>query len=155
MLPQGVFTNDIMKKSKKRIIILMIILIPVIILAIPFIIGGISIKEFPLWAIIGIPILLLASPFIFLLAQRRTERTIYDAPLQKQKKRFLTVWGIYIIFLTILLIVLYYVHYSSFVGILCGQSVCFVLLFFINFRLFFPKEKKQKLTNDNNQEEKE
>ena len=134
-----------MKKLQKLGIILMIIIIPIIIIAVSLIVGGISIKDIPLLAIIGVSALILISPFTFLLAQRSAQRT-YNATLQKQKKRLLTMFGIYIFFSAILLIVvLYYVSYQYFWVVFLAQILPPIFfMFFGNFRFFFPKEKKQK-----------
>ncbi|MCL2435173.1 MAG: hypothetical protein FWD09_03400 [Lentimicrobiaceae bacterium] len=129
-----------MKKSQKWILISMVI-IPAIILAIT-IPKDISIKEFPLWAIIGIPILILLTPFSFLLGQRFAQRAVYDTPLQKQKKNILTIWGIYTIFIAIILIILYYVRYQSFWTTLLILLVPWFFMIFGNFRILFPKKKE-------------
>jgi hypothetical protein len=137
-----------MKKTQTRLLIL-ISIVPAIILLFFLIISGVSIKDFPLWAIIVIPTLILVTPFMFLLAQCFAQRAIYDAPLQKKKKRILIVWGVYAIFTTIVLIILYHVRYQSFwITFLQLFPVSFFILFG-NFRLFFPK--KEKSTENDNQ----
>jgi len=136
-----------MKKSQKWLLLSMVI-IPAIILAVPFIIDNdMSIKEFPWWAII-IPVLILVSPFTFILAQR-SGQAMYDAHLQKQKKRFLTAFGIYIIFLIIILIILYFYSYQFFLPFLLIQTAFLLSVFFMRIRLFFPK--KQESTEADNQ----
>jgi hypothetical protein len=136
-----------MKKTQKWIALLMLI-VPITILTFFITISDISIKEFPLWAIIGIPTLILVSPFTFLFAQR-SGQSMYNASLQKQKKRFLTVWGIYIIFLVILLIVLYFLNYQFFLAFLFIQTAFLLSVLFMKFRLFFTKNYES--TEDDNQ----
>jgi len=129
-----------MKKSQSWLFIL-IVAIPVIILAFFFLLSGISIKELPWWTII-IPILILISPFLFLFAHR-TARAKYNTSLQ-QKKRFLTVWGGYIIFFVILLVICYYSNYD-FVWVMLFTQIGFLLfVFLLKFRLFFPKKSNEK-----------
>ena len=141
-----------MKKSKKWILILMIIIPQIIILTVLLLIGGISIKEFPLWIVIVVPMFILVSPFTFFFAQRHV---MYDVPLQKQKKRLLTTFSVCIILFVIILITCYYVNYDFFWVILFIQILpAMLFMFFGNFRLF-SKSKKQKLTDDNKLTEKE
>ncbi|MDR2979402.1 MAG: hypothetical protein LBV02_03020 [Bacteroidales bacterium] len=130
-----------MKKSQKWIMILMIA-VPVIIITVSLIVSGISLKDFPVWAIITVSTVILVSPFTFFLTQRSAQWGISDASLKRQKKRFLTVWGAYIIFLAIILVVIYYFNYQFFQPFLFIQTAFLLSLFFMNFRLFFPKKKE-------------
>ena len=139
-----------MNKIQKWIVSLMLI-VPITILAF-IIISDINIKDFPMWAIIGIPILILVLPFIFLLTQRSGQE-IYKVSLQKQKKRFLTTWGIYIIFLVICLVILYFLNNQFFLPFLFIQIAFLLSVFFMRFRLFFPSKKK--MSEDANQNEQE
>jgi len=131
-----------MKKSQKWIPISTVV-IPVIIIALIFILGDISIKEFPLWAIIVIPVLILITPFVFLLAQRLAQRIIYDADLslQKKKKRILTVLGASAISTIIISVTIYHLHYESFCPTLLILLTPLPFIIFGNFRLFFQRSK--------------
>jgi hypothetical protein len=113
-------------------------------------IEDIRVADIPLWAIIGIPTLHLAIPLIFFLVQRSTQRTMQDASLQKQRKRALIVFGSYAIFMLMLFLIIYHTKPQSLQTILLPQLVWLPTLFFINFRLFFPKEKEP--TEDDNQD---
>ena len=135
-------SNNLNMKKSQKWLLLSIVIVSVIILTFFIVISGISIKEFPLWTIIGISTLIALSPFTFLLAQRYAQQTMYDASLQKQKKRFLTVWGISIIFLGILLIILYFLNNQFFLPFLLIQTVGSLSVFFLTFRLFFQKKEK-------------
>ena len=135
-----------MKKSQKWLLVL-IVLIPATLVAIFLLASGIRITELPMWVIM-IPLLIIISPFTFLLAQR-SGREMDDAPLQKQKKRFLTVWGFYIIFLVMLLVIAYFFSYQFFWPFLFIQVAFLLTVFFFKFRLFFPKNEES--TTQNNQ----
>jgi protein-S-isoprenylcysteine O-methyltransferase Ste14 len=137
-----------MKKSQKRLLILMMI-IPAIILPVFLIIHGMSVNKIPWWAIIGILIVTLASILIFLFTQNSAQQ-VYDAPLQKQRKRILTVWGAYSIFTAIVLIILYYVRYQLFLTGLVFPALLLPSLFFVYFRVFFPKNTKSIENNNQN-----
>jgi hypothetical protein len=81
--------------------------------------------------------------FIFLLKQRFEKRILSNnSSFQKQKKKFLTVWGSFIVCLTIILTITYHVNYSFFWILLIAQSLFLLSVFFMNFRLFFPKKGK-------------
>jgi len=129
-----------MNNSQKWLFTL-IVLIPAIILTVFFLLSGISVKELPRWIII-IPIIILTMPFSFLLAQRSAQK-IDSTNLQEQKKRFLTVWGIYFIFIGTMLTILYcFGYYSAFWANLFGSIGFLLFLFCWKFRLFFPKKKE-------------
>ena len=132
-----------MKKSQKKLLILLMI-VPVTIIPILLIFISLNIIKIPWWAIIGISIITIVSIFIFIL----TQRTVSDVPFRKQKKRFLTVWGIYTIFIAIILTIQYHIRYQSFWATLFIQAVFLLSVFFINFRLVFPK-KKESIEGDN------
>ena len=129
-----------MNKSLKLVIILSLISLAFLILII--FISDIKVADIPLWAIIGIPALLLTTPLIFFLVQRSTQRTMQDASLQKQRKRALIVFWLYIIVMSILLIILYLVRPQSFWHILPAQIPFLLFVFFLRFRVFFPKSKE-------------
>ena len=132
-----------MIRKQKWIIVLMIILIPSIILAIPLIFGGISVAEFPLWVIITIPTLILLSPLMFFLSQRYSEQV--GSSIQKKRKKSLTLIGILFFFSTIILIITYYLINDYFWIILFTLILPLMLfMFFINFRHVFPNFKKHK-----------
>jgi len=121
------------KKTKKWILFLLIS--PALLIPLFIIMAGISIKEIPHWFIIEIPIIILVSIIIFLLIQP------FDY-LEKLKRRFLTGWGIYVIFTAIMLTILYYFNYDFFGVFLFMQTVFLLSIFFMRFRLFFPKNKE-------------
>ena len=129
---------NIMKKTQ-RLLLISILVVPAIILTVFLILIDVSIKEFSKWAIV-IPILILISPFIFFFAQRSAKKA-YDSPLVRQKNRFLTVWGVCIIFFAILLSICYYVNYDFFWVLLLTQFGFLISVFLLRFRLFFPKKK--------------
>jgi len=130
-----------MKKLQKEIIVL-ILIIPAAILTIFLILSGISVKEMPLWAIIVIPTLILLSPFTFMMSSRYAQLT-YNLPLQKRKKRILTVLCALIFFSGIILTVTYYlVPYFFWIILFVMVLPMMFFIFLGNFRLFFPKDKK-------------
>jgi len=132
--------NHIMNKPLKLVTIASLISLAFLTLIV--FIEDIKVADIPLWAIIGIPTLHLAIPLIFFLVQRSTQRTMQDASLQKQRKRALIVFWLYIIFMSILLIILYLVRPQSFWHILPTQIPFLLFVFFLRFRVFFPKSKE-------------
>ena len=136
-----------MTKKRKKLLIL-IMTIPTIILPILLIIIGINTNKIAWWAVIGIPVVTLVSILLFLLAQNSAQR-VYDASLQKQRKRILTVWGIYTIFIAVILIIQYYIRNQSILPTLFIQTGFLISIFFLHFRIFFPKVKKS--TEDDKQ----
>jgi uncharacterized membrane protein len=140
-----------MKKKRKRLLIL-IMTIPAIILPILLIIIGININKIAWWAVIGIPTVTIVSILLFLLAQSSAQREC-DTSLQKKRKRILTVWGIYTFFIVVILIIQYYAMNQSFLPTLFIQTLFLISIFFIHFRVFFPKVKKS--IEDDNQSNQE
>ena len=71
--------------------------------------------------------------------------------LQKQKKKFLTIWSIFILFVAIILTMHYQLvsDHFYFWTLLLTQVAFLLTVFFLKFRLFFPK--KEKSIEDNNQ----
>ena len=128
----------------------MIIIPAIVILAVFFMISGISINDVPGWAIIGTSIVILVSPFTFLLAQRLVQRKIEGASLQKQRKRLLYAFGVVIALFAIILTPAYYFVTLDFFWTLLLMPVCVLLcMFFGNYRIFFQKKKETTDTVEN------
>jgi hypothetical protein len=127
-----------MKKSQKWLLTL-ITVIPAIIVIAFFVISDINIKELPWWVIV-IPILIIASPFTFFLSQRA-----YNTTLQKRKKRLLINFGTLILLLVITIILTHFhvIYQFMWIPISVMLLTPMFFMFFYNFRLFFPKEKKE------------
>jgi hypothetical protein len=71
-------------------------------------------------------------------------------PLYRNSEKELIVSGSYAIFMLMLFLIIYHTKPQSLQTILLPQLVWLPTLFFINFRLFFPKEKEP--TEDDNQD---
>lgn len=132
-----------MKKLQKSTLILMMIIIPIIILIVSLMITGISVKEFPWWAIIGIPALIFITPFTVLLTQSKIQNT----PLEKRRKGLLILMGAFTVFLLFIAIICY-MNGISFLQVLLTNLVSLVGLIAIFLYVFFRKDKEQKSLDD-------